>query len=131
MQFSLVGRSPESSCALLVALCEKVYDPSRGSRSTLYSATKPHAPTSDQCRRDDFFHRSSSYTRTEAMTTYSQLKAYVKQLGGSDGPAGIGCINLTGGTEIQITHNPPGAGTRVVSVVPYMVGADKTSGGNP
>ena len=59
------------------------------------------------------------------MTTYSQLKTYVKQLGGSDGPAGIGCINLTGGTEIQITHNPPGAGTRVVSVVPYMVGADK------
>ena len=65
------------------------------------------------------------------MSTYSDLKMYVKQLGGSDGPAGVGCINLTGGKEIQIEYDPPGAGTLVVSIVPYMVGADKTSGGNP
>jgi hypothetical protein len=72
-----------------------------------------------------------SQTRTEAMTIYSQLRTYTEQLSGSAGPTGVGSINLTGGKEIQITFNPAGAGTRVVSVVPYMVGADKTSSGNP
>ena len=52
------GGCLKSKISLLVVLFENVYDPSRGSRSTLYSATKPHAPTSDQCRRDDFFERS-------------------------------------------------------------------------
>jgi hypothetical protein len=65
------------------------------------------------------------------MTTYDSLRAKVEQLGGSAGPDGVGSINLTGGTEIQFEYNPPGPGTRVVSVVPYLIGSDKLSNQSP
>jgi hypothetical protein len=65
------------------------------------------------------------------MSTYDDLRAKVEQLGGSAGPDGVGSINLHGGTEIKMKYDVPGPGTRVISVVPYLVGSDQTPSSSP
>ena len=65
------------------------------------------------------------------MSTYDDIRVKVEQLGGSAGPAGVGSINLHGGTEIKIKYDVPGPGTRNVSVVPYLIGSDQSTSTSP
>ena len=65
------------------------------------------------------------------MTMYDDVRAKVEQLGGSVGPAGVGSINLNGGTEIKIRYDVPGPGVRIVSIVPYLIGSDETPSPSP
>jgi hypothetical protein len=65
------------------------------------------------------------------MAYYDDIRAKVEMLGGSVGPAGVGSINLTGGTEIKIRYDVPGPGVRVVSIVPYLIGSDQTASASP
>ena len=65
------------------------------------------------------------------MTMYDDVRAKVEQLGGAPGPDGVGSINLTGGKEFKMRYDVPGPGTRVISIVPYMVGSDQSPSPSP
>lgn len=60
------------------------------------------------------------------MAIYDQIRAKVEELGGSSGV--FGSINVNGGREIKIKYKPlPASGTRVISVVPYLIGSSDSS----
>jgi hypothetical protein len=63
---------------------------------------------------------------------YDQIKDKIEELGGATGPAGVGSVNTTGGTEIKIKYKAP-PGFRVHHVIPYLIGEspDPTSTSSP
>ncbi|QEG35104.1 hypothetical protein [Bythopirellula goksoeyrii] len=65
------------------------------------------------------------------MSEYDDIRTKIEELGGAPGPAGVGSINLNGGTEIKIKYDVPGPGTKVVSIVPYLAGSDQSPSASP